>query len=154
MRKVWLSVAAAVAAAGVLTACGDTGSGEGSAKGDAAVASSSSTAGAGAEDAPAAGSLKDARIVGSGVEDHETWGAGAYVVRYEITNSGAAAADYFVGLEFLDADGDVLGSTGVTADKLGPGKTNRGDTAPLESEISNGPMSAIKSVRVSEVDRT
>ncbi|MFI8008431.1 hypothetical protein [Streptomyces sp. NPDC086010] len=59
-----------------------------------------------------------------------------------------------MGLEFLDADGDVLGSTGVTADKLGPGKTNRGGTAPLESEIANGPMASIKSVRVSEVDRT
>ncbi|MGW1318550.1 hypothetical protein [Streptomyces sp. NPDC002426] len=153
MRKVWLSVAAGVAAAAVMTACTSTDGGEGSAKGDAS-ASSSAAGAAGAEDAPAAKAPKDATIVGSGFEDHETWGPGAYVVRYEITNSGDEAADYFVGLEFLDADGDVLGSTGVTADKLGPGKTNKGDTAPLESEISNGPMSAIKSVRVSEVDRT
>jgi hypothetical protein len=75
-------------------------------------------------------------------------------VKYEVTNGGKDAANYFVGLEFLDRDGDVLGSTGVTADKLGPGKTHKGDTAPVESEITNGSPKDIKSVRVSTVDRT
>ncbi|MET8747244.1 hypothetical protein [Streptomyces sp. NPDC004728] len=97
---------------------------------------------------------KDVRIVKAGVEDHQTWGPKAYVVHYTITNGGSGAANYFAGLEFLDRDGDVLGSTGVTADKLGAGKTHTGDTAPLESEIRNGKMSDIRSVRVSQVDRT
>ncbi|MFF3096762.1 hypothetical protein [Streptomyces cyaneofuscatus] len=90
----------------------------------------------------------------SGVEDHETWGPQAFVVRYEVTNGGGEAADYFAQFEFLDADGDVLGSTGVTADKLGAGKTHKGDTAPLPAEITNGDLADIKKVRVSTVERT
>ncbi|MGO4747922.1 hypothetical protein AB4212_04665 [Streptomyces sp. 2MCAF27] len=97
---------------------------------------------------------KDVRIMKAGVEDHEVWGPKAYVVHYEITNHGKSAADYFAQFEFLDKDGDVLGATGVTADKLGPGKTHKGDSAPLDSEITNGAMKDIKSVRVSQVDRT
>ncbi|MFJ4703147.1 hypothetical protein ACIP5N_33850 [Streptomyces sp. NPDC088768] len=96
----------------------------------------------------------DVRIVKSGVEDHPTWGPGAYVVHYEITNHGRSAAGYFAQLEFLDADKDVLGTTGITADKLGAGKVSTGDTAPLDVEIRNGKMTDIRSVRVSEVDRT
>jgi hypothetical protein len=153
MRKVWLSMAAAVAAAGALTACTDAGGDEGAAKNGPA-ASSSAAAGAGTDEAPAAEASKDVKVVKSGYQDHEMYGPNAFIVEYEITNSGDAAADYFVQFEFLDADGDVLGSTGVTADKLGVGKTNKGETAPLEAEITNGPMDAIKSVRVSEVART
>ncbi|MDX2922782.1 hypothetical protein [Streptomyces sp. NE06-03C] len=88
------------------------------------------------------------------MEDHETWGPKAYVVRYEVTNGGDGAADYFAQFEFLDGDGDVLGSTGVTADKLGAGKTHKGDTAPLPAEITNGDLADIKKVRVSLVERT
>jgi hypothetical protein len=97
---------------------------------------------------------KDAKILESGFADHEVWGPGAYVVKYEITNRGKGRANYFVGLEFLDKDGDVLGSTGVGADKLGPGKTKVDDTAPLPVEIENGPMKSIVDVRVSTVERT
>ncbi|MFD8592315.1 FxLYD domain-containing protein [Streptomyces sp. NPDC059637] len=109
---------------------------------------------AGGEDEEAAAAMRDVEITGSGVEDHDVWGPGAYVVRYKVTNGGNEAADYFVGLEFLDKDGDVLGSTGVTADKLGPGKTKEADAAPLEAEIENGEIADIRSVRVSEVQRT
>ncbi|MCX4792421.1 MULTISPECIES: hypothetical protein [unclassified Streptomyces] len=42
----------------------------------------------------------------------------------------------------------------MTADKLGAGKTHKGDTAPLEAEIRNGKLSDIKGVRVLQVDRT
>lgn len=157
MRKVWLSVIAGVAAAGALTGCAGADGDGGAAKNPAASASSSAAPEKDADDAeeaPAAGASKDVKIVSSGVKDHETWGPKAFVVAYEITNHGDEAASYFAQLEFLDADGDVLGSTGVTADKLGPGKTHKGDIAPLEAEITNGKPGDIKSVRVSQVDRT
>ena len=154
MRKIMLSVGAAVAAVGLVAGC----SGDGDA-GDAGKESTAATAGqeAGSGDsAKAAGedvAKRDVRITGSGYRDHDVWGPGAYVVEYSITNGGKDAANYFAQLEFLDADGDVLGSTGVTADKLGAGKTNKGDTAPVESEITNGSPKDIKDVRVSQVDR-
>lgn len=96
----------------------------------------------------------DVTITKQGVEDHDTWGDGAYVVHYTITNSGSEAADYFAGIEFLDADGDVLGSTGVTADKLGAGKSKAADASPLPVEIENGKPADIDTARISEVDRT
>ncbi|WP_030599386.1 MULTISPECIES: hypothetical protein [Streptomycetaceae] len=96
----------------------------------------------------------DVKITKSGVEDHATWGPDSYVVHYKITNSGKESADYFAQFEFLDKDGDVLGSTGVTADKLGAGKSKTADAAPVKAEIENGSMTDIASVRVSQVDRT
>ncbi|MGI5346650.1 FxLYD domain-containing protein [Streptomyces sp. CA-250714] len=94
------------------------------------------------------------KITKSGVENHDVWKPNAYVVRYMITNNGDGPADYFAQFEFLDKYGDVLGSTGVTADKLGPGKSRTADTAPVKEEIENGTMTDIKNVRVTEVDRT
>ncbi|MFE7431361.1 hypothetical protein ACFU7B_39795, partial [Streptomyces sp. NPDC057545] len=76
-------------------------------------------------------SSQDVRIVKAGVEDHQTWGPKAYVVHYEVKNSGSEEANYFVGLDFLDGAGRILGSTGVTADKVGKGSTAKGNTAPL-----------------------
>lgn len=154
MRKIMLSVVAAVAAVGLAAGCaggddaGDAGKGS-----TAATTSQEGSSG----DAKAAGedlAKRDVKILSSGYKDHDTWGPDAYVVEYEITNGGKDAANYFVQLEFLDGDKDVLGTTGVTADKLGAGKTHTGDTAPVDAEITNGPMSAIKSVRVSMVERT
>lgn len=153
MRKLRLSVVAAVAVVGLVAGCSG---GE-----DAGDAGKGSTAAAGQEEAGAEGgeagedlAKRDVRITDSGYRDHDVWGPDAYVVAYEITNGGKGAANYFVQLEFLDKDGDVLGTTGVGADKLGAGKTHTGDTAPVEAEITNGPMSGIKSVRVSAVERT
>lgn len=96
----------------------------------------------------------DVRIVKAGVENHPVWGPHAYVVHYEVTNHGTQAADYFAQLEFLDKDGDHLGDTGITADKLGVGKSKTGDIAPLDAEIQNGKIADIRSVRVTQVDRT
>ncbi|MFJ2882417.1 hypothetical protein ACIQGT_14150 [Streptomyces sp. NPDC093108] len=96
----------------------------------------------------------DVRIVTAGVEDHKTWGPRAFVVHYKATNSGSQPASYYAEIEFLDQDGDHLGQTGITVDKLGPGKTSTGDTAPLESEIRNGQLTDIRSARVTKVDRT
>ncbi|MEU6015287.1 hypothetical protein ABZ826_14915 [Streptomyces sp. NPDC047515] len=80
--------------------------------------------------------------------------AHAYVVHYTIRNGGSGAANYYARFEFLDKDGDVLGKTGVTADKLGPGKTKTGESAPLDSEIEHGTVKDIASVRVAHVERT
>lgn len=153
MRRIGLYVAAAVSAAALVAGCSSD---------DSDAAKGRTTAPAGQEASPdkevkapdEAEASRDVRITSSGYRDHEVWGPGSYVVAYEITNNGSQPANYFAGLEFLDQDGDVLGSTGVTADKLGPGKAHRGDTAPLEAEIKNGSPKDIKSVRVSEVLRT
>ncbi|MER6984015.1 hypothetical protein [Streptomyces carpinensis] len=56
--------------------------------------------------------------------------------------------------EFIDKDGNVLGTTGTTADTLGLSTTNTESTAPLEAEIANGKIADIKAVGVSQVDRT
>ncbi|MFB7496042.1 hypothetical protein ACFC09_15345 [Streptomyces sp. NPDC056161] len=153
MRRIGLCVATAVAAVGLVGGCSgaEDADGAGAGKGStAATARQGGAAGEGAEDA----AKRDVKITDSGYQDHEVWGPHAYVVRYVITNGGKGAADYFAQFEFLDREGDVLGSTGVTADKLGAGKTHRGDAAPLEAEITNGSIKDIKSVRVSAVDRT
>ncbi|MFZ4266555.1 hypothetical protein [Streptomyces arboris] len=149
MRKVWAAAAAGVAVV-ALAACG-AGGDEEPVKGAAPVSSSAAGA-ASAEDAPAAS--RDVRIVSSGVEDHETWGPRAFVVRYEVTNGGGEAADYYAGLDFLDSAGRVLGSTGITAEKVGPGATAKGDTSPLPVEIDKGKTADIVGVRVTEVERT
>ncbi|MER6976035.1 hypothetical protein [Streptomyces carpinensis] len=143
--RIWLAGIAVAAAA--LTGCNST---------DTSSATSENKAEATAPaKAPKADLAKrDVKIVRTGFENHPTWGDHAYVTHYTITNHGTGAADYFVSLDYLDADGDVLGSTGVTAEKLGVGKTNTGDTAPLEAEISNGKIADIKSVRVTKVERT
>lgn len=155
MRKVWLCAAAAATVA-VLTACGAEDSGN-NGQGAASSAAESPAQQDGAAEEPAedqADATDHVKIVKSGFRDHDVWGPDAYVVEYEITNKGNDAADYFVQLEFLDVDGDRLGTTGVTADKLGAGKSKKADTAPLDAEIENGEMTDIKSVKVVEVQRT
>ncbi|MFE5207134.1 hypothetical protein [Streptomyces sp. NPDC056600] len=148
MRRGRVVVAGLVVAAGLVAGCGaaEDGGTAGKARADVNARPAPVTS-------PHDATPRDARILESGFEDHATWGPDSYVVRYEITNGGKDDAHYFVGFEFLDEDGDVLGSTGVTADKLGPGKTKRGDTAPLPSEIENGPLKSITAVRVSTVER-
>ncbi|MEU3044295.1 hypothetical protein ABZ700_25770 [Streptomyces diastaticus] len=157
MRRVGVYVGAVVTAAALVSGC--AGSSGGTGGGEGAPASAGSSAPAGSAPAEAKGgdedlAARDVELGKAGFQDHDVWGPGAYVTPYSITNRGDEAASYFVGLEYLDADGDVLGSTGVTADKLGSGKTSKGDTAPLEAEIRNGELADIRSVRVSTVERT
>ncbi|MDI9836238.1 hypothetical protein [Streptomyces sp. KAU_LT] len=95
----------------------------------------------------------EVKIVKAGYEDSDTWGPHSYVVHWELTNTGSKAGNFYAGLDFTDADGDVMGSTGITADKVGPGKTATGETAPLEVEIDKGDPDKIKGVEVSEVER-
>ncbi|TBO57529.1 hypothetical protein EYS09_22215 [Streptomyces kasugaensis] len=152
MRRIALTLAA-TAVAGLLAGCSGV---DQAGKGDVAVkstASAKSNGGAAGGDG-AKSYAADVKITKSGVEDHKVWGPHSYVVHYEITNHGPAAANYFAEIEFLDRDGDVLGKTGITADKLGPGKTKRADIAPVEAEIENGKPADIRSARVSQVART
>ncbi|WP_411092255.1 hypothetical protein [Streptomyces sp. 049-1] len=132
--------------AGALVSCGGT---ENTASGDGkSGGASASEPAAKKSQAPA-----DVQLVKKGFEDHEVWGDHAYVVHWELTNTGEAQGNFYAGLDFLDADGDVLGSTGITAEKVGPGKTAKGDASPLDVEIDKGEMGDIKDVRVSEVER-
>ncbi|MFP3118111.1 hypothetical protein [Streptomyces sp. Iso 434] len=153
MRRVGVYVGAVVAAAALVSGCAGTSEDAADGQGAPSTPAGSSApaeAKGGEEDVAA----RDVELGKAGFQDHDVWGPGAYVTPYSITNRGEEAASYFVGLEFLDADGDVLGSTGVTADKLGVGKTSKGDTAPLGAEIRNGELADIRSVRVSTVERT
>lgn len=93
----------------------------------------------------------DAKLTKVGREDDDVWGKNSYVVHYAITNPGKGPGDYFVQVEFLDKDGDVLGR--VTVDKLSADKSSKGGTVPLKEEITNGKLSDIKDARISEVTR-
>ncbi|WP_327370059.1 hypothetical protein [Streptomyces sp. NBC_01217] len=150
MRKFWLSVAAVAAATGLLTGCSGAGDSSDSERGGATPTPRFTWS----EEASALDPSRDVRIVKSGFEDHKDWGRHAYVVHYTITNGGSGAANYFVQFEFLDKDDDVLGKTGVTVDRLGPGKTETNDSALLDSEIENGSVEDIASVHVTQVERT
>jgi hypothetical protein len=92
-------------------------------------------------------------IVSAEHQNHDTWGPDAFVVKWELTNTGDTAGDFYAGLDFVGADQDVLGSTGITADKVGPGKTATGETAPLEVEIDKGKIADITGVKVTEIQR-
>ncbi|RDD85729.1 hypothetical protein DVZ84_28720 [Streptomyces parvulus] len=149
MRRLGLA-AAAVLMAGALVSCGGT---ENTASEDGKSGSTSESASA-AESSKAPAASGDVKITKAGVEDHQVWGDGAYVVHYEITNTGADAANYFAEIRLVDKDGDHLGQTGVTADRLGPGKFSTGDIGVLEAEIQNGKLSDIVAAKVGTVDRT
>lgn len=147
MRRIGLVGSAAVAVIALLAGCSSSDSGaDGKVKG--------STAGL-AEKAPESPAAPaDVRIVSAKFMDHETWGDNAYVVRWELTNTGSRQGNFYAGLDFLDKDGDVLGSTGITADKVGSGKTAKGEASPLDVEIDKGDLADIKDVKVSEVEQT
>ncbi|MFE0415818.1 hypothetical protein [Streptomyces tendae] len=59
-----------------------------------------------------------------------------------------------VEMRLVDKEGDHLGQTGVTADRLGPGKSSTGDIGVLEPEIQNGKLSDNVAAKVGTVDRT
>ncbi|GAA2565468.1 hypothetical protein [Streptomyces koyangensis] len=150
MRRVGVYVGAVVAAAALVSGCAGSSEGAPASAGSSAPAGSAPAEAKGGEDLAA----RDVELGKAGFQDHDVWGPGAYVTPYSITNRGDGTASYLVGLEYLDGDGDLLGSTGVMADKLGPGKTSKGDTAPVAAEIQNGEIADIRSVRVSTVERT
>ncbi|MFF9573448.1 hypothetical protein [Streptomyces sp. NPDC014685] len=145
MRRFWLPVAAVVAAAEALTACTETSGGEGAGK--------SSTTTAEAEEGSASAS-KDVKILKSRMTDHQVWGPDVYLVHYKIVNHGVSSANYSVQLEFRDADGDILGTTGVIENEIGPGKTRLGETRPVDADIPNERTPDIRSVRISQVNKT
>lgn len=154
-RHTLTAVTAAATLALALTGCGSESDPDDDAKSTPSASSPASADSADTDTEQEDGDHKDdVEITKHGVEDHETWGPDAYVVHYKITNSGDKAASYYAGIEFVDSDGDVLGSTGITADKLGAGKSKQDHIAPLPVEIENGEPSDIDDVRVTEVDRT
>ncbi|MFF3950797.1 hypothetical protein ACFYYN_39265 [Streptomyces sp. NPDC001902] len=55
---------------------------------------------------------------------------------------------------WLDKDGDNLGGTGETANKLGVGMVHTGNTVPPDEEITNGKVSGNRSVKVVDVEQT
>ncbi|MFJ9200956.1 hypothetical protein [Streptomyces flaveolus] len=146
MRRFGQVLAAVALLVPLAVGCGDTEdtAGDGKAGGGAAAS------------APApkkSTSPADVKLVKKGWEDHDVWGPHSYVVHWELTNTGKEQGNFFAGLDFLDKDGDVLGSTGITADKVGPGKTARGDSASLDVEIDKGEISDIVDAKVSTVER-
>ncbi|MFJ4469519.1 hypothetical protein ACIP2X_18775 [Streptomyces sp. NPDC089424] len=147
MRRLGLGAAAVLMAAS-LAACGDT---TDTAGGDAKGNTSASVPAAPEQ---ASASSKDVTITKAGVENHQVWGDGAYVVHYTIKNNGTDEANYFAEVRLVDKDGDHLGQTGVTADRLGPGKSKSGDIGVLDVEIENGKLSDIAGAEIGTVDRT
>lgn len=151
-NRIVLAAAGLATAALALTACGSSSDGAKDAPSQAAKAGAKAEAAA--DETKATSAKSDVKITKSGFEDDEMYGANAYMVHFKITNSTDAPKDYFAQLRFLDKDGDLLGSTGVTADELGSGKTHADKTAPLDVEIDNGKMSDIASVEIGDVTRT
>lgn len=146
MRRFGQALAAVALLLPLAVGCGD-------AEGAASDGKTGSSAAASAPPAKESAAPADVKIVKAGYEDHATWGDNAYVVYWELTNTGDKQGNFYAGLDFLDKDGDVLGSTGITADKVGPGKTAKGEASPLDVEIDKGEMTDIKGVKVSEVER-
>lgn len=149
MRRI--AIAAATALLLTATACGADSTDESTSSSSSSPTADGKPA---AEDEAKSEHADDVEITKQGVEDHDTWGPGAYVFHYKITNEGDETADYFAQIEFLDTDGDVLGTTGITADKLGPGKSKSDNSSPLPVEIENGEVADIDTARVTEVERT
>ncbi|MER7835301.1 hypothetical protein ABTY98_05160 [Streptomyces sp. NPDC096040] len=146
MRRIGLAVGAVLVVGALAVGCTST-------SGTDAAGDSKGSAAASTPAPKKSAAVADVKLVKQGWENHPVWGDHAYVVHWTLTNTQAKAGNYFAGIDFLDRDGDVLGSTGVTAEKLGPGKTAKGDASPLPAEITNGKMAEIKTARVSEVQR-
>ncbi|MEC3995022.1 hypothetical protein VSR01_16375 [Actinacidiphila sp. DG2A-62] len=146
----------AVVAAVSLTACSSSGSSGGKDAGAPPKASAVSSAARPSSPTghAAPGAAADVRIVKAGFEDDPYLGPHMYFVHYAITNHATAAADYYVEVELLDADGDHLGTMTLSAEKLWVGKTKTSEERATELNVENGKIADIRSVRVSEVQRT
>ncbi|MCF6521937.1 hypothetical protein HOY81_02300 [Streptomyces sp. JJ36] len=143
-----------VVTASALVACAGAGDGGGAVQGGSAATAAPPAGGAGEGGEAVADATADVLVLRAGVEDHPVWGADAYVVHYLITNRGDEPADYVVRFAFLDAGGRVLGSTAVTVDRLGPGRTRAGSTAPRERDLAGGRAAAIRDVRVAHAEKS
>ncbi|MHC0433954.1 hypothetical protein ACX6XY_27880 [Streptomyces sp. O3] len=93
---------------------------------------------------------KDVKITSQGVKTE--YGVTTYRVAFTVANSGSEAANYWIEFEAYDKDGDFLGSTGSSAERLGPGKTKNDEVDFYDTEIENGEMSDIDTVKIKKVD--
>ncbi|MFE6906798.1 hypothetical protein [Streptomyces erythrochromogenes] len=87
------------------------------------------------------------KITGYRVQEHGS----VLIYDYEITNSGPAAATYMFETEAYDQDGDFLGRAYHFVERLGAGKTARGDNVFGADAITNGTEDDVKELRVSQV---
>ncbi|WP_425825155.1 hypothetical protein [Streptomyces fractus] len=120
----------------------------------AAVAIGVITASGGADTAQADSTTRrpasDVTITDAGLADRGASDTRAYLVHYEITNTGDRAADYVARLRFLDKDGGLLGSTDIDASRLPSGDTTK-DTAA--ADLDRGTADDITTVEIGAVDR-
>jgi len=108
---------------------------------------------AGAEESPdAAGGThdKDVKVTGQGPKTEYDFTT--YRIAFTVTNSGSEAANYWIEFEAYDKDGDFLGSSGSSVERLGPGKTKTDEVDLYDEEIENGKLSDIDTVKVKKVE--
>lgn len=92
---------------------------------------------------------KDVKVTGQGAKTE--YGTTTYDIEFTVTNSGGEAANYWIEFEAYDKDGDFLGSTGSSVERLGPGKTKTDETSFYDETIENGKLADIDTVKVKEV---
>jgi len=80
------------------------------------------------------------------------YGTTTYDIAFTVTNSGDEAANYWIEFEAYDKDGDYLGSTGSSVERLGPGKTKTDETSFYDETVENGTLADIDTVKVKKVE--
>ncbi|GAB3969093.1 FxLYD domain-containing protein [Streptomyces sparsus] len=111
-----------------------------------------SEADAGAEQSEAPGTVhdKDVKITEQGAESE--YDINTYRVTFTVTNSGKEAANYWIEFEAYDQDGDFLGGTGSSVERLGPGKTKNAEIDFYDETVENGELADIDTVKVKKVE--
>ncbi|MDX2759116.1 FxLYD domain-containing protein [Streptomyces europaeiscabiei] len=80
------------------------------------------------------------------------YGTTTYDIAFTVTNSGDEAANYWIEFEAYDKDGDFLGSTGSSVERLGPGKTKTDETSFYDETVENGKLADIDTVKIKKVE--
>lgn len=93
---------------------------------------------------------KDVKVTQQGSKTE--YGTTTYDVAFTVTNSGDEAANYWIEFEAYDKDGDFLGSTGSSVERLGPGKTKTDETSFYDETVENGKLADIETVKVKKVE--
>lgn len=102
-------------------------------------------------DAPEANAHgKDVKVTRQGPKTE--YDVTTYNIAFTVTNSGDEAANYWIEFEAYDKDGDFLGSTGSSVERLGPGKTKTDETSFYDETVENGKLADIDTVKVKEVE--
>lgn len=93
---------------------------------------------------------KDVKVTQQGSKTE--YGTKTYDIAFTVTNSGDEAANYWIEFEAYDKDGDFLGSTGSSVERLGPGKTKTDETSFYDETVENGKLADIDTVKVKKVE--